>query len=78
MRTPAASRLPARLFTIRDGARYGRQSAFIVCKLRTRAKEILGLAGSTEDLEVRDMRRVIAASYEKLALRAEQREAETV
>jgi hypothetical protein len=47
-------------------------------ELRARAKEILVLAASTEDLEVKDMRRLIAASYEKLALRAEQREAETV
>jgi hypothetical protein len=47
-------------------------------ELRARAKEILVLAASTEDLEVKDMRRLIAASYEKLALRAEQRKAETV
>jgi hypothetical protein len=47
-------------------------------ELRARAKEILVLAASTEDLEVKDMRRLIAASYEKLALRVEQREAETV
>jgi hypothetical protein len=42
-------------------------------ELRTRAKEILVLAVSTDDLEVRDMRRVIAAGYEKLARRIERR-----
>jgi hypothetical protein len=42
-------------------------------ELRTRAKEILALAVSTDDLEIRNMRRVIAAGYEKLARRIEQR-----
>ena len=48
-------------------------------ELRTRAREILVQAVSTDDPEVRGMRRVIAASYEKLARRIEQRarEAET-
>jgi len=48
-------------------------------ELRTRAKDILVQAVSTDDPEVRGMRRVIAASYEKLARRIEQRarEAET-
>jgi hypothetical protein len=42
-------------------------------ELRARAKEILALAVSTDDLEIRDMRRVIAAGYEKLARRIERR-----
>lgn len=42
-------------------------------ELRARAKDILILAVSTDDLEIRDMRRVIAAGYEKLARRIEQR-----
>ena len=56
------------------------QSLLLFAKeLRTRAKEILVQAVSTDDPEVRGMRRVIAASYEKLARRIEQRarEAET-
>ena len=56
------------------------QSLLMFAKeLRTRAKEILVQAVSTDDPEVRGMRRVIAASYEKLARRIEQRarEAET-
>jgi len=47
-------------------------------ELRTRAKEILALAVSTDDLEIRNMRRVIAAGYEKLARRIEQRAREAV
>jgi hypothetical protein len=47
-------------------------------ELRTRAKEILVLAVSTDDLEIRAMRRVIAAGYEKLARRIEQRALEAV
>jgi hypothetical protein len=39
----------------------------------TRAKEILIRAASTDDLEAKGMMRVIAAGYEKLARRAEQR-----
>jgi hypothetical protein len=42
-------------------------------ELRTRAREILIRAASTDDLEVKGMMRVIAAGYEKLARRAEQR-----
>jgi hypothetical protein len=42
-------------------------------ELRARAKEILALAVSTDDLELRDMRRTIAAGYEKLARRIERR-----
>jgi hypothetical protein len=47
-------------------------------ELRARAKEILVQAVSTDDLEVRDMRRVIAAGYEKLARRIERRAREAV
>jgi hypothetical protein len=47
-------------------------------ELRTRAKEILILALSTDDLEIRHMRRVIAAGYEKLARRIEQRARQAV
>ena len=46
-------------------------------ELRARAKEILALAVSTDDLEIRNMRRVIAAGYEKLARRIEKRARET-
>jgi hypothetical protein len=42
-------------------------------ELRTRAREILIRAASTDDLEAKGMMRVIAAGYEKLARRAEQR-----
>jgi SOS response associated peptidase (SRAP) len=42
-------------------------------ELRTRAKEILALAVSTDDLEIRAMRRAIAEGYEKLARRIERR-----
>jgi hypothetical protein len=42
-------------------------------ELRTRAKEILIRAACTDDLEAKGMMRVIAAGYEKLARRAEQR-----
>jgi hypothetical protein len=47
-------------------------------ELRARAKEILALAVSTDDLEIRDTRRLIAAGYEKLARRIERRARETV
>jgi hypothetical protein len=47
-------------------------------ELRARAKEILVLAVSTDDLEIRETRRVIASGYEKLARRIEQRARETV
>ena len=42
-------------------------------ELRIRAKEILAQTVSTDDPEVRDMRRAIAKGYEKLARRIEQR-----
>jgi hypothetical protein len=42
-------------------------------ELRARAKEILALTVSTDDLEIRNMRCVIAAGYEKLARRIERR-----
>ena len=46
-------------------------------ELRTRAKEILVRATNTADLEVQEVARVVAADYEKLAQRAEQRVRET-
>jgi hypothetical protein len=42
-------------------------------ELRTRAKEILVRAASTDDPEAKVMMRVVAAGYEKLARRVEQR-----
>jgi hypothetical protein len=42
-------------------------------ELRTRAKEILLRAAGTDDPEARGMMRVVAAGYEKLARRVEQR-----
>jgi hypothetical protein len=42
-------------------------------ELRTRAKEILVRAASTDDTEAQDMMRVVAAGYKKLARRIEQR-----
>ncbi len=49
-------------------------------ELRTRAKEILVRAASTDDSEAQVKMRVVAAGYEKLARRIEQRirEAEAV
>jgi hypothetical protein len=47
-------------------------------ELRTRAKEILVRAASTDDPEVKDMMRVVAASYEKLARQVERRLREAV
>jgi hypothetical protein len=47
-------------------------------ELRARAKKMLVLAVSTDDLEIRTMRRAIAAGYEELARRIEQRARETV
>jgi len=47
-------------------------------ELRARAKEIMALAVSTDDLEIRGMRRAIAAGYEKLARQIERRARETV
>jgi len=54
------------------------QLLLFASELRGRAKGILVLAVSTDDLEIRDMRRVIAAGYEKLARRIEQRAREAV
>ena len=54
------------------------QLLLFASELRARAKEILVPAVSMDDLEIRDMRRVIAAGYEKLAQRIEQRARETV
>ena len=42
-------------------------------ELRTRAKEILVRAASTDDPEAQNTMREVAAGYEKLARRAEQR-----
>jgi hypothetical protein len=42
-------------------------------ELRTRAEEILVRAANTNDREVQEMMRVVAAGYEKLARQAEQR-----
>jgi hypothetical protein len=42
-------------------------------ELRNRAKEILVRAANTDDLEAQETMRVVAAGYEKLARRAEQR-----
>jgi hypothetical protein len=54
------------------------QLLLFASELRARAKEILVLAVNTDDLEIRDMRRVIAAGYEKLARRLEKRAREAV
>ena len=45
----------------------------LASELRTRAKEILVRAAGTDDPEAQGAMRVIAAGYEKLARRAEQR-----
>jgi hypothetical protein len=42
-------------------------------ELRTRAKEILVRAESTDDLEAQETMRVVATGYQNLARRAEQR-----
>jgi hypothetical protein len=42
-------------------------------ELRTRAKEILVRASSTDDLEAQEMMHVLAAGYQKLARRIERR-----
>jgi hypothetical protein len=54
------------------------QLLLFASELRARAKEILVLAVSSDDLEIRDMRHVIAAGYEKLAGRIEERAREAV
>jgi hypothetical protein len=55
------------------------QHLLLASELRTRAEEILVRAASTDDLEIQGMMRVVAAGYQKLARRVEQRvrEAET-
>ena len=47
-------------------------------ELRTRAKEILVRATNTDDPEAKGTMRVLAAGYEKLARRIEQRVREAV
>jgi len=54
------------------------QLLLFASELRTRAKEILVRAASADDPEARGMMRVLAAGYEKLARRMEQRVRETV
>ena len=56
------------------------QRLLFASELRTRAKEILVRAASTDDPEAQGMTHVVAAGYEKLARRVEQRvrEADTV
>ncbi len=49
------------------------QFLLLAIELRTRAEEILVRATNTSDLEVQEMMRIVAAGYEKLARRAEQR-----
>jgi hypothetical protein len=49
------------------------QFLLLASELRTRAEEILVRAATTNDQEVREVMRVVAAGYEKLARRAEQR-----
>ena len=49
------------------------QLLLLADELRTRAKEILVRAASTDDLEAQGMMRVVAAGYEKLARRVERR-----
>jgi hypothetical protein len=52
------------------------QLLLFASELRARANEVLAV--STDDLEIREMRRVIAADYEKLARRIERRAREAV
>ena len=85
IRAPPAPSFPAdgegagaSIFLTADGVDMAEQLFLFANELRTRAKEILALAVSTDDLEIRNMRRVIAAGYEKLARRIEQRARETV
>jgi hypothetical protein len=49
------------------------QLLLFASELRTRAKEILVKAASTDDLEAQGSMRVVAAGYEKLARRVAQR-----
>jgi hypothetical protein len=45
----------------------------LASELRTRAEEILVRAANTDDLEAQKAIRAVAADYQKLARRAEQR-----
>ena len=47
-------------------------------ELRTRAREILVRAANTDDPEAQEIMRVIAAGYQSLATRADQRVREAV
>jgi hypothetical protein len=49
------------------------QLLLLATELRTRAEEILVRAANTVDLEVKETMRAVAADYQKLARRAEQR-----
>jgi len=49
------------------------QLLLFASELRTRAGEILAKTASTEDRDIRDTRRIIAAGYMGLARRIEQR-----
>jgi hypothetical protein len=53
------------------------QLLLFASELRTRAKEILVRAASTDDPEAQGAMHVVAAGYEKLARRVEQRIRET-
>ena len=54
------------------------QLLLFASELRTRAREILIRAASTNDPEAQGMMRVVAAGYEKLARRIERRIREAV
>jgi hypothetical protein len=56
-----------------NGVRMAEQLLLFANELRTRAKEILARAASTDDLEAQGIMRVVAAGYEKLARRVERR-----
>jgi hypothetical protein len=49
------------------------QLLLLASELRTRAEEILVRAASTDDSEIQEMMRVVAAGYQKLARQAERR-----
>jgi hypothetical protein len=49
------------------------QFLLLASELRTRAEEILVRAANTNNREVQEMMRVVAAGYEKLARQAEKR-----
>jgi hypothetical protein len=70
--------MPSKRFTCLGGFALPRSTAFMqfllpASELRTRAEEILVRAANTNDREVQEMMRVVAAGYEKLARLAEQR-----